>query len=76
VQAALSRLLTGRTGLVAAHRMASVAGVDRIIVLARGRIVAEGTPAELLRHGKLDGWLDGDLVPDLAPAPGSAEAVR
>ncbi|MFG1184470.1 MULTISPECIES: thiol reductant ABC exporter subunit CydD [Xanthobacter] len=76
VQAALSRLLVGRTGLVAAHRMASVAGADRIIVLARGRIVAEGTPADLLRHGRLDGWLDGDLVPDLAPAPGSAEAVR
>ncbi len=61
VQAALSHLLAGRTGLVAAHRLASVADADRIIVLARGRIVAEGTPADLLRHGACD----GDLVPDL-----------
>ena len=70
VQAALSRLLAGRTGLVAAHRMASIVDADRIIVLSRGRIVAEGTPADLLRAG---GWA-GDLVPDLAP--GDAEAAR
>lgn len=72
VQAALARLLFGRTGLVAAHRLASVTGADRILVLAAGRIVAEGTPGHLLRHG----GLDGDLVPDLAPAAGDAEAAR
>lgn len=70
VQAALSRLLVGRTGLVAAHRMASVADADRIIVLARGRIVAEGPPADLLRHGARD----GDLVPDLTSR--AAEGAR
>ncbi|UDQ90013.1 hypothetical protein LJE71_03035, partial [Xanthobacter autotrophicus] len=68
---ALSRLLAGRTGLVAAHRLASVAGADRILVLAAGRIVTEGTPAHLLRHG----GLDGDLVPDLASTIGDAEAA-
>ncbi|MFG1249608.1 thiol reductant ABC exporter subunit CydD [Xanthobacter flavus] len=71
VQAALSRLLAARTGLVAAHRLASVAGADRILVLAAGRIVTEGTPAHLLRHG----GLDGDLVPDLAFTIGEAEAA-
>jgi ATP-binding cassette, subfamily C, bacterial CydD len=63
VQAALSRLLVGRTGLVAAHRLASVVAADRILVLEAGRIVAEGDAASLLRYGA---W-DGDLVPDLAP---------
>lgn len=70
VQAALSRLLVGRTGLVAAHRMASVVDADRIIVLARGRIVAEGPPADLLRYGARD----GDLVPDLTSR--ATEAAR
>lgn len=75
VQAALSRLLAGRTGLVAAHRLASVAAADRILVLGAGRIVAEGDPASLLRHGA---W-DGDLVPALAPDPapgGPREAAQ
>ena len=43
IQKALNRLVVGRTVLVIAHRPASVAGADRIVVLDRGRIVAEGT---------------------------------
>lgn len=48
VQGALSRLLSGKTVLVIAHRMRTVEAADRIIVLADGRVAEEGTPAELM----------------------------
>lgn len=48
IQGALSRLLSGKTVLVIAHRMRSVEAADRIIVLADGRVAEEGTPAELM----------------------------
>ncbi|UED88030.1 ABC transporter ATP-binding protein [Streptomyces profundus] len=48
IQDALSELAAGRTVLVVAHRLASVVGVDRIVVLEEGRIVERGTHAELL----------------------------
>lgn len=47
VQSALDRLMEGRTTLVIAHRLATVKKADRIIVLDEGKIVAEGTHAEL-----------------------------
>jgi ATP-binding cassette, subfamily B, bacterial len=50
IQEALERLQRGRTTLVIAHRLSSVAGADRIIVLDRGRLVEEGAPAALLRR--------------------------
>lgn len=53
VQEALSRLLVGKTVLVIAHRMRTVLGADRIVVLADGRVAEEGTPAELLAAGGL-----------------------
>lgn len=53
VQEALSRLLVGKTVLVIAHRMRTVLGADRIVVLAEGRVAEEGTPAELLAAGGL-----------------------
>lgn len=49
IQLALKRLLEGRTGIVIAHRLATVRGADRIIVLNQGRIVETGTHRELLR---------------------------
>ena len=53
VQDALSRLLQGKTVLVIAHRMRTVAGADRIVVLEKGRVVQQGTPEELMEQGGL-----------------------
>jgi subfamily B ATP-binding cassette protein MsbA len=49
VQKALSDLIKGRTTLVVAHRLSTVQQADRILVLEGGRIVEEGTHAQLLR---------------------------
>ncbi len=53
VQEALSRLLTGKTVLVIAHRMRTVEAADKIIVLADGQVAEEGSPAELMNRGSL-----------------------
>lgn len=63
VQAALTILLKGRTGLVAAHRLASIEGADRVVVLKDGRIAAEGDAARF----RAKAGPEADLVPGLDP---------
>lgn len=53
VQQALNRLTAGRTVLVIAHRLHTITGIDRIVVLDHGRVAESGTHAELLaREGR------------------------
>ncbi|MEO0061763.1 MAG: Multidrug resistance transporter ATP-binding and permease protein [Pseudomonadota bacterium] len=53
VQEALERLMQGRTTLVIAHRLATVRAADRIVVMDQGRIVEQGTHAQLSGAGGL-----------------------
>lgn len=51
IQEALKNLMQGRTSIVVAHRLSTIAGLDRIVVLNNGKIVEQGTHAELLARG-------------------------
>ena len=53
VQAALEKLKAGRTTLVIAHRLSTVVDADRIVVIDKGRVVASGRHAELLKSNLL-----------------------
>ena len=51
IEEAISRLLTGRTSLVVAHRLSTIVRADRILVVSHGEIRESGTHAELLERG-------------------------
>ncbi|MFF4261672.1 ABC transporter ATP-binding protein [Streptomyces virginiae] len=72
VQEALWRLMEGRTALVVAHRLSTVANMDRLVVLDRGRIVEAGTHQELLAsegaYAKLWQHQSGGFLDDTSAA--------
>lgn len=51
VQAALRTVLAGRTALVIAHRLSTVLGADRVLVIHEGSVVEDGTPQQLIASG-------------------------
>ena len=51
VQAALRTVLTGRTALVIAHRLSTVLGADRVLVIHEGSVVEDGSPQQLIASG-------------------------
>ena len=53
IQAALSRLIKGKTVLVIAPRMRTVSGADKVVVLSDGSVAEQGTPGELMNTGKI-----------------------
>jgi ATP-binding cassette, subfamily B, bacterial len=72
VQLALDRLMAGRTTLIIAHRLATVVGADRIIVLDEGAAIAQGTHATLVHDDPLYRRL-ASLQFGLDSAPGAGE---
>ena len=51
VQAALRTVLAGRTALVIAHRLSTVLGADRVLVIHEGSVVEDGSPQQLIAYG-------------------------
>ena len=53
IQRAISRLVRGKTVLIIAHRMRTVEGADKLVLLKDGKVAEQGTPAELSAKGGL-----------------------
>lgn len=51
VQRAMTKLLAGRTAIVIAHRLTTVLGADRVLVISHGEIIEDGAPSELIASG-------------------------
>jgi len=73
IQQALDRLMVGRTTLILAHRLASIIGADRCLVLDQGRVVEQGRHAELMQRQGLYHRLMREQAVGLAAAPASVE---
>jgi len=75
IQAALERLMQGRTTIIVTHRLSLVRECDRILVIEQGRVIESGTHDELLQR---DGWYarmyrlqmeGGTLIEELSSTP-------
>ena len=66
IEAGLQRLLAGRTAFVIAHRLSTIRGADLIVVLSHGRIVEQGTHADLMARGGAYTGLYGDWAEKVA----------
>ncbi|MDE3230259.1 MAG: ABC transporter ATP-binding protein [Chloroflexota bacterium] len=76
IQAALERLMEGRTTIAIAHRLSTILAADQILVVQQGRIVERGTHAELLEQGGLYARLYNEQFASAAEvADGSAEDI-
>jgi ATP-binding cassette subfamily B protein len=84
VQQALWRLMEGRTAFVVAHRLSTVARMDRLIVLDRGQIIEQGTHEELLDLGgtyarlwqhQSGGFLDEEAIPAMLAAATGGDSL-
>ena len=71
IQTSLDTLMAGKTVIAIAHRLSTIARMDRLVVLDHGRIVEQGTHAELLRadghyaalwRRQSGGFIDADTV--------------
>ncbi|MCU0770079.1 MAG: ATP-binding cassette domain-containing protein [Burkholderiaceae bacterium] len=84
IQEQLETLMQGKTVIAIAHRLSTIARMDRLVVMDAGRIVEQGTHAELLRadghyaqlwQRQSGGFLAND-VPDLVPEPDDEVALE
>jgi ABC-type multidrug transport system fused ATPase/permease subunit len=66
IEHALRRLLAGRTAFIIAHRLSTIRDADRIVVLEHGRVVEQGSHAELMARRGLYTELYGDWAADVA----------
>ncbi|MBC8038347.1 MAG: ABC transporter ATP-binding protein, partial [Rhizobiales bacterium] len=73
IQENLYTLMEGKTVIAVAHRLSTLAAMDRLVIMDKGRIVEEGSHRDLLRKGGLYASLwqrqsGGFLVPEAAEA--------
>ena len=76
IQKALDRLMLGRTTLILAHRLSSVIGADRILVVDHGRIVESGTHEQLIRQDGVYRRLMGAQASERGNARVTADRAR